>query len=139
MGVDTAAVSRQTMHRYRQEGVALLQRVLETFEYHRNGRILILRATQAMLEETGGSMPDTEGFVNIATAVDGVKYIAFMKEQGPNVWRVSLRVRGEGDVQILAAQHGGGGHKQAAGCSIEGSADDIAADLAVDLGALLGQ
>ncbi len=139
MGVDTAAVSRQTMHRYRPEGVALLQRVLESFEYHRNGRILILRATQAMLDETGGSMPDTEGFVNIATAVDGVKYIAFMKELGTDVWRVSLRVRGEGDVQILAAQHGGGGHKQAAGCTIEGVADDIAADLAVDLGALLGR
>ncbi len=139
MGVDTARVSRQTMHRYRREGVALLQRVLQTFEYHRNGQILILKATQAMLEETGGSMPDTEGFVNIATAVDGVKYIAFMKEQSDKVWRVSLRVRGEGDVQILAARHGGGGHKQASGCTIEGSGEVVAAELAIDLGALLGR
>ncbi len=139
MGVDTAAVSRQTMHRYRPQGVALLQRVLETFEYHQNGRVLILRATKAMLEETGGSMPDTESFVNIATAVDGVVFIAFMKELDHEVWRVSLRVRGEGDVQILAAKHGGGGHKQAAGCTIEGAGDEVAANLAMDLGALLGR
>lgn len=137
MGVDTAAVSRQTMHRYRREGVALLQRVLETFEYHSDGRILILRATQAMLEETGGIMPDTESFVNIATAVDGVKYVAFMKERGPQEWRVSLRVRGEGDVQTLASQYGGGGHKQASGCTINGDGDEVAAELAAELGQAL--
>lgn len=137
MGVDTAAVSRNTMHRYRRQGVALLQRVLESFEYHSDGQVLILRATQAMLEETGGIMPDTESFVNIATAVDGVKYIAFMKERGDQEWRVSLRVRGDGDVQTIAAQHGGGGHKQAAGCTILGDGDDVASELAIELGMAL--
>ncbi len=137
MGVDTAAVSRQTMHRYRREGVALLQKVLETFEYHNDGQVLILRATQAMLEETGGIMADTESFVNIATAVDGVKYIAFMKERSDQEWRVSLRVRGDGDVQTLAAQYGGGGHKQAAGCTINGEGDEVAAELAAELGMAL--
>ncbi len=137
MGVDTAAVSRNTMHRYRRQGVALLQRVLESFEYHHDGKVLILRATQAMLEETGGIMPDTESFVNIATAVDGVKYIAFMKERGDKEWRVSLRVRGEGDVQTLAARYGGGGHKQAAGCTLNGEGDDVAAELAAELGMAL--
>ncbi|MCP4293202.1 MAG: 30S ribosome-binding factor RbfA [bacterium] len=139
MGVDTAWVSRKTMHRHRPEGVALMQKVLATFEYHNNGRILILRATLAMLEETGGNMVDTEGFVNIATAVDGVKYIAFMKEKEAGTWRVSLRVRGEGDVQSLAARYGGGGHKQASGCTISGQGDDVAANLADELGALIGR
>ena len=137
MGVDTAAVSRKTMHRYRRQGVALLQKVLESFEYYNDGQILILRATQAMLEETGGIMPDTESFVNIATAVDGVKYVAFMKERGDQEWRVSMRVRGEGDVQSIAAQHGGGGHKQAAGCTIMGDGDEVAAELAAELGMAL--
>ncbi len=137
MGVDTAAVSRKTMHRYRRQGVALLQHVLASFEYHNDDKILILRATQAMLEETGGIMPDTESFVNIATAVDGVKYIAFMKERGDKEWRVSLRVRGEGDVQTIAAEHGGGGHKQAAGCTLYGEGDEVAAELAAELGMAL--
>ena len=137
MGVDTAAVSRNTMHRYRREGVALLQRVLESFEYHNDGKVLILRATQAMLEETGGHMPDTESFVNIATAVDGVKYVAFMKEREDQEWRVSLRVRGEGDVQTLASRYGGGGHKQAAGCTLNGTGDEVAAELAIELGLAL--
>lgn len=137
LGVDTAAVSRQTMHRYRREGVALLQKVLESFDYHRNGQILVLRATQAMLAETGAIMPDSEGFVNIATSVDGVKFVAFMKELDDRVWRVSLRVRGEGDVQTVAAGYGGGGHKKASGCTIEGDGDEVAAELVYELGAAL--
>lgn len=137
LGVDTAAVSRQSLHRYRPEGVALLQRVLGTFEYHQDGKILTLRATRAMLEETGGVPADTEGFVNIATAVEGVKFVAFLKEREPNVWRVSLRVRGEGDVQQIAARYGGGGHKQASGCTIEGEAEEVTADLVADLAAVL--
>ena len=133
MGVDTAKVARTTLHRYRQEGVGMLQRVLATFEYHAAGRILTLNATEEMLAETGGSMADTEGFVNIATAVDGVCLVAFLKEIGEETWRASLRVCGQGDVQTVAAGYGGGGHKQAAGCTIEGSLADVTARLVADL------
>ena len=55
MGVDTAKVASTTLHRYRREGVAMLQRVLATFEYHAGGRVLTLNATEEMLAETGGS------------------------------------------------------------------------------------
>ena len=133
MGVDTAGVASTTLHRHRREGVAMLQRVLQTFEYHADGRVLTLNASLAMLDETGGSMSDTEGFVNIATAVDGVCLVAFLKELEKDVWRVSLRVCGQGDVQTIAAKYGGGGHKMAAGCTIEGPLDEVTTMLAADL------
>jgi phosphoesterase RecJ-like protein len=133
MGVDTAKVSSTTLHRYRREGVSMLQRVLETFEYHAGGRVLTLNATEEMLQDTGGSMADTEGFVNIATAVDGVCLVAFLKEISTDTWRVSLRVCNQGDVQTIAARYGGGGHKMAAGCTIEGTLEEVTAMLAADL------
>ncbi len=134
MGVDTAAVAAQTLHRHRREGVAMLQRVLATFDYHSDGKILIAHATQAMLEETGAFMADTEGFVNLATAVAGVKYVAFLKEQKENVWRASLRsCVDDGDVQVISARYGGGGHKMAAGCTIEGDLEEVVAGLVGDL------
>lgn len=137
MGVDTAQVAREALYRNRPQGMALLQRVLGTFEYHAGGRVLIARVTQAMLDETGGHLSDTEGFVNIATAVADVRYVAFLKETAPGVWRASLRVRGEGDVQVIAARYGGGGHKQAAGCTIEGEGDEVVGLLVSDLTAAL--
>ena len=138
MGVDTAKVASTTLHRYRQEGVAMLQRVLTTFEYHANGKVLTLNATDEMVAETGGSMADTEGFVNIATAVDGVCLVAFLKQIGAETWRASLRVCNQGDVQVVAAKYGGGGHKMAAGCTIDGPLDEVTANLVDDLtGALV--
>lgn len=136
-GVDVAEVSRTTLHRYRPQGVALLQKVLASFTYHAQGRILTALTTRQMLQETGGSLADTEGFVNIATAVDGVQRVALIKELAPDTWRISLRVRGEGDVQAVAARYGGGGHKQAAGCTVTGTAAEVTAQLVADLQASL--
>lgn len=133
LGVDTAGVAAQTLHRYRRAGVELMQRVLATFTWHDRNRVLTLYATRAMLKETGGAMSDTEGFVNIATAVDGVRYVVFLKELGDDTWRVSLRVRGEGDVQQVAARYGGGGHRAAAGCTIDGEREAILSELVAQL------
>ncbi len=137
LGVDTAAVARKTLHRYRPQGVALLQQVIGSFEYHADGRILTVQATREMLAATGGTLADTEGFVNLATAVEGVRYVAFMKELSDELWRISLRVRGDGDVQSIAARYGGGGHRQAAGCTIEGARDEVSRQLVSDLLAIL--
>ncbi len=137
-GVDTAGVSASTLHRYRPCGVAMLEKVLGTFSYHAGGRIIVARATQEMVEATGGDMSDTEGFVNIAMSVDGVVMAAFMKEKpGGGAWRISLRSREGGDVQQVAARYGGGGHRQAAGCDLECDADDVAALLAAELESVL--
>lgn len=136
MGVDTAKVAAMTLHRYRRAGIELMQRVLATFQWYDQGRILVLNATREMVQQTGGSMSDTEGFVNIATAVDGVRFVVFLKEIGDDTWRASLRVRGEGDVQQVAARYGGGGHRAAAGCTIEGELADIVDDLVAQLAAM---
>ena len=137
LGVDTAEVNRQTLFRYSRSGVAMLQKVLATFDYHAEGQILIAHASEAMLQETGALMADTEGFVNIATAVDGVRFVAFLKQRGENEWRVSLRVCKTGDVQVVAARHGGGGHKMAAGCTLQGPLEDVVKILVGDLTAAL--
>jgi phosphoesterase RecJ-like protein len=137
LGVDTTMVSRWTLHRYRPAGIALLQKVLGTMEYAAGGRVLTMQVDQEMFAQTDSSPADTEGFVNLATAVDGVEYVLFLKEIEPLLWRVSLRAPGGGDVQRVAARYGGGGHRQAAGCDLFGPADEVAAQLAAELEAAL--
>ena len=91
----------------------------------------------AMLADSGALLADAEGFVNLATAVEGVVYVALLKELEDGLWRISLRSRGDGDVQQLAVRYGGGGHRQAAGCTIAGDGGEVASELAVALTALL--
>ena len=51
-----------------------------------------------------------------------------MSESG---YKVSLRAKGEVDVSEVAGVFGGGGHVQAAGCSINGTAQE-ATELLLD-------
>ncbi len=125
-GVDTAGVQHELLHARRREGLALTQRVLAGIEYAGGGRVALAAVTAEMVAETGASLAETEGLVNVLTSVQGVRYAALLKEAEPDVWRVSLRT-GEGDVQEVAARLGGGGHKRAAGCTLEGSQQEVAA------------
>jgi phosphoesterase RecJ-like protein len=52
-------------------------------------------------------------------------------------WRISFRSRGAVDVSVLASRFGGGGHHNAAGCQMEGSAEDVRAQLSSALVAIL--
>lgn len=133
-GVDVAGVQQQTLHQRRREGIKLLQLALGATEFSANGKVAVMRIDQSMLAATAATMAETEGYVNILTAVDNVQYAALMKEMEPGVWRVSMRTN-QGDVQAVAAAFGGGGHTRAAGCTIEGEADEVAATLADALAA----
>lgn len=125
-GVDTAAVQHDLLHARRPAGLDLTQRALATTEYAGEGTVAIAVVTREMVAESGASLDETEGLVNVLTSVRGVRYAALLKETDPGVWRVSLRSR-DGDVQSVAARLGGGGHTRAAGCTLEGSREDVAA------------
>ncbi|HWC77766.1 MAG TPA: DHHA1 domain-containing protein, partial [Blastocatellia bacterium] len=49
----------------------------------------------------------------------------FFKELAPGVYRVSLRSKGKSNVAKVAELFGGGGHRNAAGCRIEGDFADV--------------
>lgn len=128
-GVDTAAVTEATLHRRSRAATALLQKVLASYTYHARGRVLTLRADLAMLAETGAAAADTEGMLMLASAVEGVAFVVFLKQIEADRWRASLRAPGGGDVQVAAARFGGGGHRAAAGCTLVGEPDALEREL----------
>lgn len=60
---------------------------------------------------------DTDGFVNLCMSIEGVK-IGLKFLELTDGFKVSLRSKGEIPVHNLAAEFGGGGHKNAAGIRI---------------------
>ncbi len=124
-GVDAADIAERTLHRRSRQALDLLQRILAGAAYHAGGRILVLRAERAAVAATGATIADTEGMIGLASAVEGVAFVAFIKQIGDAVWRVSLRAPGGGDVQSIAAKFGGGGHRAAAGCTLEGDPAEV--------------
>ena len=54
-------------------------------------------------------------------------------EDGSRAWRVSFRSRGNVDVSAIAQRFGGGGHKNAAGCAIEGDQSAVRERIAAEV------
>lgn len=68
-----------------------------------------------------------ETIIDIPRALSGVE-VAFAIRQPDNkdIFRVSMRSNSDFDVSAICAKFGGGGHKKAAGCTIEaGSIEDV--------------
>ena len=50
---------------------------------------------------------------------------ALIREREDGTYKVSLRSRGEIDIEKIARQHGGGGHRNAAGFALEGDGEEV--------------
>ncbi|TMA26401.1 MAG: bifunctional oligoribonuclease/PAP phosphatase NrnA [Deltaproteobacteria bacterium] len=111
----------------------LLAEVLQTLEVH--GKLATITITNEMMARTGTHLDLTDGFINYARSVDGVEVAASFREpaDGSRGWRVSFRSRGRVDVATIAQKFGGGGHRNAAGCTIQGDQASVRARIAEEI------
>lgn len=100
------------------DSLKLLGLALQSLELYCGGRIAVMAVSGPMMEESGGSMNDTEGFVDYPASIDTIELCALFRELGPEEVRVSLRSRSAHDVARLAGRFGGGGHRKAAGLTM---------------------
>ncbi|WP_136797863.1 MULTISPECIES: DHH family phosphoesterase [Desulfosediminicola] len=95
--------------------IKLLQQVLSTLAVYDGGQLAFVHVTQEMLEKSGATSHDVEGFINYPRSLGTAKVAVFVKEGTEGTVSVSLRAKGECDVADVAADFGGGGHRNAAG------------------------
>jgi phosphoesterase RecJ-like protein len=115
-----AVYDSSTMGRLR-----LMGAVLHNLEFEAGGRIATAALTLALLQETGATQEDSDGLINVPLSVKDIHVVAFFKEAAHDTFRVSLRSKGSVDVNRVAAVFGGGGHKNAAGCTLNGAYPDV--------------
>jgi phosphoesterase RecJ-like protein len=119
LGADPGLLAESYMFRRRPEALHLLAEVLGTLRFHDGRRLATLRLTRAMVERSGARMEESEGFVNHATSVQGVHAAALLREVDAGRTRVSLRSPDLLNVADVARRFGGGGHRNAAGMSLD--------------------
>jgi phosphoesterase RecJ-like protein len=126
-GIDPAAVSEDVYERRSLTDMKLLGMVLSTIKVNKAGDIAHLEITKSMLKETGAEIAKSEGFVNYARSIDGVKVAVIFKEdlQKPGIINVSFRSKGDVDVNKIASTFGGGGHAKASGCVVAGTLAEV--------------
>lgn len=87
---------------------------------HREGRVAWLWVTHQDTVRTCAVDEDCEGIVNFAIGVADIEAAAFLRELPEGRIRMSLRSKGKLNVAEVASRLGGGGHDNAAGCTVDG-------------------
>ena len=103
----------------------LLPLVLETLKIEEEGRVSSVVVTRRMLARAGATPALTEDFINYPRSVKGTEVALLFREIQPKKYRVSFRSRGKIDVSRISRMFQGGGHPNAAGCTVEGTLGEV--------------
>ena len=77
--------------------------------------------TSEEMNRIGAEAEDCEGVVNYLISIDGVESAVFLREvPDASQFRLSIRSKGKLDVARVAEHFGGGGHRSASGCTLDG-------------------
>jgi phosphoesterase RecJ-like protein len=117
-GADPVRIARDIYFANPFSKLLLLGRALSTLR--RDGALAWLWVTHQDMVSTNAVEEDCEGVVNYALSAAGVEAAAFLRELPEGHIRLSLRSKGKINVAAISERLGGGGHENAAGCTIDG-------------------
>jgi len=111
------------------EKLRLLSHALDGIQRYCDDRLVVAYITDADYKASGAGEEMTEGIIDHLRSVEGSMVAALVRDlgdRGSAARKVSLRSSGgEIDVSAMARQHGGGGHKRAAGFSTDLELDEL--------------
>ena len=117
-GADPIAIAQQVYFSASASKLLLLGAALRRLK--REGCLAWLWVTHQDMQRTCATEEDCEGIVNVLLGMAGVDTGVFLRELPDGSIRLSLRGKGRLNVAAIAARLGGGGHQNAAGCTLEG-------------------
>jgi phosphoesterase RecJ-like protein len=124
-GVDPVLVARNVYDSNNMGRLKLFGAVLSAMQIDATGHIAIVYVDHEMARAAGGTYEDTEGLINLPLTVKEIEAVVFFKQIEGEEYRVSMRSKGDIDIGAIAKEFGGGGHKNAAGCTVQGGIDQL--------------
>ncbi|RDX35392.1 bifunctional oligoribonuclease/PAP phosphatase NrnA [Arcobacter sp. HD9-500m-PIT-SAG03] len=106
-------IRRDSLAKYR-----VIPKVLDSLELYDEGKVAVIYLQPLWLKQTGATVVDCEVVLDMIYNIGVVKIALFLRVVNEKV-RVSLRSKDDIDISLVAQKFGGGGHVQAAGCSVD--------------------
>lgn len=117
-GLNLAHYSHQLFRAKERAFVALLGKTLPSLTLQCGGIVAGLQVSYADMCEVGATSEHTDGVVDYAIDIHGVKMAYFARETEDGTTKFSLRAVSPYRVDGVASAMGGGGHQLAAGCTV---------------------
>ncbi|HET7217674.1 MAG TPA: bifunctional oligoribonuclease/PAP phosphatase NrnA [Vicinamibacterales bacterium] len=124
-GVNPAAMARRVFDSNSFGKLKLIGALLDAMELIDDGRLAVMYMDEAMLTSCGCTHNDTEGVINLPLTAREIQAVVFFKVGADGDVRVSMRSKYDVDVRMVASSFGGGGHKNAAGFTVNGRLEDV--------------
>ena len=120
MGAMPEELYRAAYGRFHPRRFALLREALATLTVHEGGRVAWMTVPKEAFDRLGAELEDLEGFVDVPRSVAGVEVAILLRTTADGRIKVSLRSLPPVDVNVIAAELGGGGHVRAAAAVVKG-------------------
>lgn len=117
-GIDVGMLSDRIFEYNNKEHFVLLSVTLQNMELYYDETFAISTISIEDFKNTGACDADAEGIVNYGRKIKTVDVSVLMRQKEDGSIRVNLR-SSQTDVSIIAAAFNGGGHKNAAGCTLD--------------------
>ena len=122
-GIEVESLHDQLYHDLSLPRARLVGHVLKNACTEHGGKLLW---SFLSLEDRGSvSLRELDGVIDYLKAIREAQIIAVIVQTGPDSFKISLRARGEANVERIARSFGGGGHVKAAGCRFAGTLDEL--------------
>ena len=126
-GIDFKAVNKVFFRTKSRKRMQLEGAMMDTCEFHDKGRVALLFVSCALMERLGATETDAEDLSALGPQIEGVDCAATLRELRPDVWKLSLRTGARISATDVCGVLGGGGHRAAAGATVEGTLPDVKA------------
>jgi phosphoesterase RecJ-like protein len=125
LGADPAEITRQIYYGLPFSYLQLMRSALDGMEQSADGRVLAFTLLPEHFEKAGAQPQDAEGIIDLTLVSDQVRIGLLFKQPAANQVKISFRSQDGVDVGKLAAQWGGGGHRNASGATVTGTVADV--------------
>ncbi|MGM9619058.1 MAG: bifunctional oligoribonuclease/PAP phosphatase NrnA [Oscillospiraceae bacterium] len=124
---DAAAVNKRHFRTKTQTRLRLEAALIDGMELHDGGRIAVLQLPLSLMARLHATEADADDIASLANLLEGVDCGVILRQLAEGKWKISLRTGSRINASRACALLGGGGHAAAAGCTVEGTAEQAKA------------
>lgn len=123
--INFAEINRNMFEVKTKARMILESKFMELMEEYNDGKIIFVAITLDIMKKIGVGYDEFEGLAPMTVQLEGTEVGILVKEREPNLFKCSFRSANNINVSDICRSIGGGGHAKAAGCSVEGTLDEV--------------
>lgn len=126
-GIDVSTVNKALFRTKSFTRLAMEARMVADMELYDHDRVVVMSIPLSLRQELRAAESDIEELSSLAALVQGTDCGITLRELAPGKVKISLRTGPRVDASAVCSRLGGGGHKAAAGATVNGTMEQVKA------------